>query len=369
MHFARAQRGRFGVIYLRFGEPISLQEAIGPPGRPATEDSAARALTLNKLAFEVSSRINAATPITGTGLAAIALLGARDVPLTLRQMGRWAVGLCHPRAALRPAAHSRRGGRRSRHAGQGAGCLRGSRRRREPSAGWQDLYRVSAAGHLKIAYYRNSLIHFFLPDAIAELALIAAAADGSGAAGVAEHALAIRDLLKFEFFFEEKDKFMAALTAGLERLDSDWATAVARGPAGVRRLLVRAPILCSDMMLRSFFEAYLVAADVIVDAEPDHLKDNDELFEACEERGIEYLRQGKLRNPESISRYLFTTGLTLAGYRGLLDPDAAAGRAALAAELRQIVAHMGIVHRVAVRRILKLAGDRGGRIAAATWAR
>ncbi len=362
MHFLRAQRGRFGVVHVRFGEPISLRKVVGPPGEQPAADPAAQGLMLNKLAFEVSWRINAVTPITGTALTAVALLGARRVPLTLRQMG---VGL----GAL--LAHARRLGMPMTPDAE----VDDPDKLREVLATFaaqgvvetvqedgKARYRVTPQGRLQVAYYLNSLIHFFLPDAIAELALIAAAADGSGHDGVAQHALAIRDLLKFEFFFQEKEEFLAALDAALQRLDSGWQQAVTGGPTGVRRVLDHAPVLCSDMMLRSFFEAYLVVADEIATADEDALQDPGELLEGCEERGLDYLREHKLRRPESVSRYLFTTGLTLAQHRGLLDPAADQGRAALAAELHEVIAHMGIVRRVAVRRILEMAGGppRGG---------
>jgi len=355
MNFLRAQRGRFGAVHLRFGEPISLRHVLGPPGGQPAADPAAEGLILNKLAFEVSWRINAVTPITGTALVAVALLGARRVPLTLRQMG---VGL----GAL--LAHARRLDMPMTPDAE----VDDPDKLREVLATFEaqgvvetvqedgrTRYRVTPPGRLQVAYYLNSLIHFFLPDAIAELALIAAAADGSGPAGVNVHALAIRDLLKFEFFFQDKEEFLASLGAALQRLDPGWQQAAGEGPAGVRRVLNRAPVLCSDMMLRSFFEAYFVVADEIIAADEEALQDPGELLEGCEERGMDYLRQHKLRRPESVSRYLFTTGLTLAHHRGLLDPPAGGGRAALAAELHEIIAHMGIVRRVAVRRVLEVA--------------
>jgi glycerol-3-phosphate O-acyltransferase len=223
-------------------------------------------------------------------------------------------------------------------------------------------FRVTPAGHLQIAYYRNSLIHFFLLDAIAELALLGAAAGREGATDVLERALAIRDLLKFEFFFQDKEEFLSVLADVLDGLDPGWAGSLGQGTIGIRPILERAPILCSDMMLRAFIEAYLVVADTLVESVAALRADDAAILALCEQRGARYLQEHKLRNPESVSRHLFATGLKLARHRGLLEAgsDAATRCVALAAELRELTGHMGLVHRVAVRRVLEMAGKPAG---------
>jgi glycerol-3-phosphate O-acyltransferase len=362
LRFIRAQRGRFGAIYVRFGQPVSLRESLGQPGDPAGIDGVARERMLNKLALEVSWQINAATPITGAALVAVALLAARGVPLTKDQIDVALAGyLAHARTLglpLTPGAAVDDAGtlRRVLEAFEARGVLD------RDTSGSGDRYRIAPAGHLQLAYYRNSLVHFFLTDAIAEVALLAAAAGGEGADAVRERALLIRDLLKFEFFFQEKEAFLEALEKALARLDAAWRGALREGRPGVEELLGRAPTLCSDMMLRAFLESYRVVADELVDS-PGAVGRGDEPFLArCEARAARYLADGTLRHPESASRHLFDTGLKLAGHRRLLGADgtAAAGRAALAGELRGLLQHMAAVHRIAVRRVLEAVGSRPG---------
>jgi len=60
---------------VRFGEPVSVPEALGPPETAAGQNEQAARLALNKLAFEVSWRINQAAPITGSSLVMLALRG------------------------------------------------------------------------------------------------------------------------------------------------------------------------------------------------------------------------------------------------------------------------------------------------------
>jgi len=355
LRYIRAQRGRFGNIYVRFGEPVSVREALGPPAQAAALSRESRERALAKLAFEVSWRINQATVITGIALVAIALLGARQVPVTLAQM-RFALAgyLRHAQRRGLPLAADAdlkdpRMLARSLDAlvSRGVAC-------REVGHG-DDRYVIAADGHLRAAYYRNSLIHFFLIGAIAELALLLASGQPVAAreAAFEQAGYELRDLLKFEFFFQEKDEFRDALLAEARRLEPRWPESLAHGEAGARRVLEIAETLSSDMMLRSFLEAYLIVADTLCAAAAATLDDDAVLLEACARRGQDYLQQGRLANPESVSRVLFASGLRLARHRGLVGPGAgtAADRQALAAQLRKLLAAMDVVYAVALRRV------------------
>ena len=86
VRFVRAQRGRFGAVYVRFGEPVSTRASLGSPEEARASSPEAYRLALQKLAFEVSRRINDAIPISGSSLVTLALLGARGHALTLQQI-------------------------------------------------------------------------------------------------------------------------------------------------------------------------------------------------------------------------------------------------------------------------------------------
>ncbi len=365
LRYIRAQRGRFGTIYVRFGEPVSVRASLGPPqpGRP--RDAASHELDLNKLAFDVCFRINEATPITGSALVAVVLLSAHGQPL--------------PLASIRVAL---------------AGYLAFARRRGIPltpdaavddprvlestlqsleaqgvvvrSAGADaDRFSVAPDAHLQMAYYRNSIVHFFLPGAIAELALLTAAKarPAEREARLSKEALALRDLLKFEFFFEDRDEFLATLAGELAHLDSDWHDRLAAGEDGVLVLLNSAETLSSDMMLRAFLESYLVVADELASLGDRPLGPEAPFLARCAARGADYVSDHSIRSPEALSRHLFATGRRLAVHRGLGegDRDLAARRAAFAASLRDVIGRMAIVRQVAVRRVKALVGGEPSR--------
>src|SRR5204862_8198270 len=68
---ARNLRRRDGAIHLRFGEPLSLRQVMGPSNPDAEPDADEQNVALQKLAFEVSARINRVTPVTPTSLVTL----------------------------------------------------------------------------------------------------------------------------------------------------------------------------------------------------------------------------------------------------------------------------------------------------------
>jgi glycerol-3-phosphate O-acyltransferase len=365
LRFVRAQRGRYGSVYVRFGEPLSLRAALGDPAAADSRSADERRLELARLAFEVSCRINAAMPITGTALVSLALLGARGRALTLRQVHAAVQGYLDyaarrelprtPTAALETEAAV-------------AQVLRGLVAQgvaQSHEGGRDTVFGLAPEAHLAAAYYRNTIAHHFLAGAIAELALLEAAhrPRGQREAAFLDEALALRSLLEFEFFFRERESYLDGVVEEAGQLGTDWRQALAEGPDGVRELLERAPTLGSDMLLRPFFEAYAIVADVLVARKGQVPGPDARLLEECTGLGRQYVLQRRLGHPETVSRHLFATGLQLARHRGLLDPGSDAGerRAAFAAQLHGVLRRLAVVHDVAVRRVeAKLAAAQRG---------
>ncbi|HEY4658893.1 MAG TPA: 1-acyl-sn-glycerol-3-phosphate acyltransferase, partial [Gemmatimonadaceae bacterium] len=81
-------RRRSGEIHIRFGEPLSLARALGPPDHEAEASPEEPAVGVQKVAFEVAHRINRATPITPVSLVTLALLGMGDRAATVPEIVR-----------------------------------------------------------------------------------------------------------------------------------------------------------------------------------------------------------------------------------------------------------------------------------------
>ena len=131
------------------------------------------------------------------------------------------------------------------------------------SDGPEAVYAIGAEQHLAAAYYRNTIIHFFVNGAIAELSLLKAAERGENqslqgddvVAEFWEESLLIRDLLKFEFFFADKEAFQRELDDELSFHDPDWERQVAGGSHTIRELVSRVKPFSSHRILRPLFRS------------------------------------------------------------------------------------------------------------------
>jgi glycerol-3-phosphate O-acyltransferase len=355
LRFAREQRGSFGRVHVNFGEPLVLADALRAHGSQPGAREDIRRLARSKAAFEVCTRINRATPVTTTALVTLALLGAGDRAMTLDQ----ARTLIDP---LRDFVRDRA------IPGQDAVELLGSAEgvRRTLSTlvehgvvecyadGPDPVYRIGPDRELAAAFYRNSVIHWFLPRSIVELALIATAdSPSSDAATVAlDDAFRARDLLKFEFFFPDKEDFRRELLAETDRIDPDW-----RAPgrlAAIGTALTRSGALIAHRVLRSFVEAYVIVADELL-AIGDRGVDTDATLRACLNRGRQYRFQHRVSGAGAVSTHLFRSALKLAANRGLLEGRAgvASERRAFACELDRVLERLRRIDEIERARILE----------------
>jgi glycerol-3-phosphate O-acyltransferase len=81
--------------------------------------------------------------------------------------------------------------------------------------GAEPVYQIGPEQQLQAAYYRNTVIHFFVTPAIAELALLRAAEPdvADPTSEFWDEAMRLRDLFKFEFFFARRRSSGASCSA------------------------------------------------------------------------------------------------------------------------------------------------------------
>jgi glycerol-3-phosphate O-acyltransferase len=352
LKLVRSLRARYGDIHIRFGEPVSLQQALGPPDPEAEPNPDEQNLALQKLAFEVAVRINRVTPITPTSLVTLALLGVGGRALTLEETGvslKNIVDYVHrrrlPTTTEIDDLDTPAGLRRALDALVGSGVVSRFAEGPEP------VYAIGANQHLTAAYYRNTVIHFFVNGAIAELALLAAAEDGvrDRIAAFWDEAMRLRDLLKFEFFFADKDAFRDEIRDEIELHDHDWEASVAVSGVAIRALIRRFKPFSAHRILRPFLDAYRVVGDALERRDPSAPFDEAAFIASCIALGKQYDLQRRVRSEESVSKVLFGTALRLARNRGVVDGPAAASLdpAALAERRRAFAEEI----RTAVRRV------------------
>ena len=263
--FIKAQGARhYGKVYVRFGEPVLLSSFLGPvagvslgcfgfrdaasgaslPVFASLLDAAARRLALQKTAFEVAWRINQGMPVTATAIVTTVLLAMQGAALTFGQIRLGlgdALDYLESRSVPRTASARALTGAPALQATLDAlvsgGVVTLVRDGREP------VWLIGPEHQVAATFYRNSLIHFLLDTALCELAVLRAgeAASGGGeASGGAARAARLRrwgadpvaafwdeiarlrDLLKFEFYFKDREEHWRQVGEEMARHDPAW---------------------------------------------------------------------------------------------------------------------------------------------------
>lgn len=348
-NFIRAQGERnYGKIYVRFPEAVSMRHFLGAPHGPVAQDPDAKRLALQKMSFEVAWRILQATPVTATGLVCALLLTTRGAALTLGQLHHTLQdSLDYLERKHNPMSTSAL--RLRTHDGVRAAvdALSNGHPITRVDGGREPVWRIAPDEQHAAAFYRNSVIHAFLETSIVELALAHARhADGDRMAAFWVQAMRLRDLLKFDFYFADSATFRDNIAEEMA-WHNNWEGHVTAGGDEIDALLFAKRPLMADAMLRVFFEAYEIVADVLRDAPADI--GPKELTDLALGVGRQYVAQTRIRSSESVSTLLFATARQVVEDQDLIAPapDLAERRRAFLHELRDILRDLDYVGRIA----------------------
>jgi len=226
----------------------------------------------------------------------------------------------------------------------------------EYAGGLEPVYAIAPDRQHEAAFYRNTVTHYFIDRAILEVALVQAAdedpaSDVDVVAATWTRALALRDLLKYEFFFATKAEFDTHLRYETDLVRPGWAEeSVTLGE--INEVLADSHLLLAHRVIGPFLEAYSVVADRLVTREPAAPLDSDGLI--AESLGVAHQRwlQQDLHSPESISKDLMGGALKLAGNRALLGPGGnklLQSRQHFADELAATVAAIAVIRSFALK--------------------
>ncbi|OBF74833.1 glycerol-3-phosphate acyltransferase [Mycobacterium sp. 852002-51613_SCH5001154] len=320
IRLARQQGERLGRAYLDFGEPLPLRKRL----EELRAEESGTGTEIERIALDVEHRINRATPVTPTAVVSLALLGAdrslsiSEVLATVRPLASYiaARNWCVAGAA---DLTNRSTIRWTLHQLVASGVVS------VYDAGTEPVWGIGAEQHLVAAFYRNAAIHIVVDRAIAETALLAAIEDAEGSVDglvqptrVRDEALALRELLKFEFLFSARAQFEKELADEVRLLGRVEDTSKAASAADVRGLLEKADLLLAHLVLRPFLDPYHIVADRLAAYEDESFDENAFLAE-CLEVGKQWELQRRMASAESRSMELFKTALRLARHRELVD--------------------------------------------------
>ncbi len=337
----RSLRRRYGNVHIRFGEPISMAKELPAASDGTPPDSEEMSLALQKLAFEVMVRISRVTPITPTSAVTLALLASGRVVMTVDQ-------IVESLSDLTSYVYKRRLPVTERVRLDGRDQVQEALDRLAEhdivtafTAGPEPVYRIHDDQYLTASYYRNTIVHYFVGGSIVELALVHLAAHphSDPVECFWDEVMRLRDLLKFEFFFPDKESFRSELGFEMRLHDRQWQQNLEEGNSR-QMLAARRPIF-STWALKPFMEAYMVVGDQLEREEASEEFDEAGFLARALELGKLYRLQEKISSEEAVSQVLFKSGLKLADNRGLLTgPGLAERRAAFAREIRDVIARI-----------------------------
>ncbi len=321
----RSLRRRYGDIHIRFGEAVSVRDSIAI-GAGADEQS----VGLQKLAFEVMYRIGQVTPVTPTALISIVLLAARGTTRNVTQIadetGRL---LDFVRARELPMTEEFDPSEEGRVTAILEWLVENDNASSHEALE-RKVFWLTEEQMIKTSYYRNMIVHFFVNRALGEMAVGAVADDRPAAI---EHTLlSLRDLLKFEFFFPEKDIYLEDVDRDISLDVPGWRGMLEAG-AGDDVLAKLGPPVAHWAIL-PILDAYQVVGDELETLRGDF--DERAFLKACLARARMYRIEERLISGESASQVHFKSALALAANRGLIDRsgDVSVRRAEFASEVR-----------------------------------
>lgn len=327
--YLRKLRAPMGRLYVDFGDPVVFD------GSAAQEEP-----NLPDVAFEVARRVNTLVPVTLPALLCTVLIGRAPQAMTLSQLDielREIIDWLRERGVRLAGSFDETDAEQLE---QLANIVFDRGLIERYNLGPTAVFSIRDDQYPMAGYYRNTIVHYFVDKAIAEIALLSAidAADAERADVFWTEARNLRDLLKFEFFHSDGDTFVTNLEAELSRADESWSATLNGQADGVRSLLEGMRPIVAPATLRSFIEGYWIVAELFAELEPSETLAEDAAVELALPWGEQLCRQRLVSTRASVGKQLFRGAHQLLGHRGLLEPGNGVDeeRRALAADLRRL---------------------------------
>jgi glycerol-3-phosphate O-acyltransferase len=326
-------RSRYGRLYIQFGEVMRfdklVEEALEVSGTPASDarelSAEERRILVQRIGHRATYEINRVTVVTPAALVSSCLMTNRRRGLSRVQLDETATQLRDVLkrlgARLAPTLDNQ-GPVNTRAIDEAVGLLRDGKLVTQHAEGRDAVYTVPEERRPALEYYKNNILHFFVPSALISAALLVQDEEDA----VSEHALRervrkISRLFKYEFMYRADtdfdeifaDALQDMLRAGeLERLVD--RVRPADGARGER-------IRLYALMLRSYFEAYLLAAKSFLNL-PEGGVQRKDWFKRTLAMGQRLYLAGELENRESLAQPKLETALSALRDHGLVKLSA-----------------------------------------------
>lgn len=336
VRYLRSLARPMGRIHVDFGRSVVLEEAPDPSDQ----------LAISKIAFQVAVEANRVTPATFPAVASAALLGAFPRALTEHEIGNemsaitdWALARgvkLSPDFNLRfvhdmtgPLGNMIEEGIITRFDG-----------------GQETVYGIGEGQAAIASFYRNTIVHFFVHRAVAELALLAVSEAESTVPPLEafwREVRELRDLFKFEFFYSDSQRFEEEIDSELRREAPEWQQQIS---SNARALLVKLSPKLGHLTLTIFAEAYSIGADVLARHDDSSNLDETDFIDRCMRFGKQAYLQRRISSEASIGKLLFANAWKMLASRGLVESSIQ--RTEQAESLNQLIRRLEIIRALSI---------------------
>ena len=310
-------RQPYGKVYVRYGKPLPLGESTGLSEGMLEDASDPQKGQVTRMAFEVCTRIEQITPIKSADVLSMVLLGANRRALTIAEIYSQAseIAALVKQRELPAASGFALGTQEEASAAvlalKGAGLVKSFDKSSEP------VYYIPRSQRVAAAYYRNTITHYFLQAALAEIGLAMCALDIAmpGDEALRANVMALRDLYKFEFFYKPTEEFWQCVLQEVRECYPQWDS----GEHSIEKQLRNRPPRFGHAILRSISEAYLIIAVTLLELDDEPVTDKKKFTKQLLAQGQQMLLRRTVSCESSVSQDLFANGLRLAEHLQLLE--------------------------------------------------
>ncbi len=295
---------KYGKIYVRFAHPLSLREylRISPePQQPLNQE----------LGLEIIRSINRISLATPISLVASAILVRHRKGFNLQQlMGTVKILLDFLDQQAAPVASTLSDPKNAVQEALAVLVQRKVLTLVEPAGETGEAYYTADDDRkMELAYYKNSIIHFFVPRSFVAISLLTSHEDIVGHKAIVREYAFLRNLFRKEFVLERIHGTDEEVLLILNGFLAD--NFIQRSEDGLsfritRRGLDRLPIWGDQV--KSFLESYWIAAKSLLDEKAKRIKKTERL-KNMENLALKYRKLGLVSFRESVSEINFKNAL------------------------------------------------------------
>lgn len=317
LKYIRSLGNDFGRAAIRFGDPVEIDETHHVIVPHLGEDGYKRKDTLPFFAFDLINQMSRITPVSTVSLICIVLLN--DFALTKQEIEFKVKRLMEYIGKKQADALIDRGNPIAVSVQKALNLLQGANIVQRSRAGRKAQYNVIASEYLVATYYANMVAGHLYHSAFVEMALVKIKDDTSTQRIVHfwEEIMNLRNLFKFEFFYNHKAKFSSEIEEELNFFDKNWRDIISDPKRDVSEILKNQDLFISRALLLSYLEADKVVCHTLNNWDEDDAFSEEEFMDLCMFKGEELHWQSKITRLGSVSRPFLVNAYRFAENAGL----------------------------------------------------